>query len=63
MDSATATSSGRAEFNRAQALDAPVARTWLEEQSGDHSDDLEHALWSLWDHELLPDDMSIGGMG
>ncbi len=40
-----------------------VREQWLEEQSGDHSDDLEHALWSMWDHELLLDDMSIGGMG
>ena len=39
-----------------------VREQWLEEQSGDHSGDLEHVLWSLWDHELLPEDLSIGGM-
>lgn len=39
-----------------------IREQWLEEQSGDHSGDLEHALWSLWDHDLLPEDLSIGGM-
>ena len=35
---------------------------WQEEQCVDQSDELEHALWSLWDHGPHPEDLSMGGM-
>lgn len=27
---------------------------WLDERCGDASIDVEHALWSLWDHDIQP---------
>ena len=35
---------------------------WMDEQCGDHSGDLEHALWSLWDHGPASRDLSMDGM-
>lgn len=36
---------------------------WLDEQCVDHSGEMEHALWSLWDHGPLPDETpAMGGM-
>ena len=35
---------------------------WLEEQCVDLSAELEHALWSLWDHGPHPGDLSMDGM-
>ena len=36
---------------------------WLDEQCVDHSGEMEHALWSLWDHGPLPDEApAMGGM-
>ena len=33
---------------------------WQDEQEGDHSLDLEHALWSLWDHGPALEDAIFG---
>ena len=36
---------------------------WMDEQCVDHSGEMEHALWSLWDHGPLPDkNPAMGGM-
>ena len=36
---------------------------WMDEQCGDHSGDLEHALWSLWDHgPRLDEEPVVSGM-
>lgn len=37
---------------------------WLDERCMDYSGELEHALWSLWDHGPLPADTpAMDGMG
>lgn len=36
---------------------------WMNEQCVDQSAEMEHALWSLWDHGPRPDEApSMGGM-
>lgn len=34
---------------------------WINEQCVDYSSELEHAMWSLWDHDLRPDEMTTMG--
>ena len=36
---------------------------WMDGQCVDHSEEMEHALWSLWDHGPRPDEVpGMGGM-
>lgn len=40
-----------------------IREQWQNEQCIDHSNELEHALWSLWDHgPLVGASPSMGGM-
>lgn len=40
-----------------------IREQWIDEQDVDCSEDMEHALWSLWDHGPLPDDFpAMGGI-
>ncbi len=40
-----------------------IREQWMEEQCVDRSGDLEHALWSMWDHGPHPDDFhAMDGM-
>ncbi len=44
-------------------FDDPLAvlrEQWQDEQEGDHSIGLEHALWSLWDHGPTLEDAAFG---
>ena len=44
-------------------FDDPLAvlrEQWQDEQEGDHSIGLEHALWSLWDHGPALEDTVFG---